>query len=124
MNNVEKHLDITYNHYFEFENHIGDFACVDKNNFCGKDADVSKGQGIYFKSGYTWLWKDGGRRSEVFDTIQECFNSAFENCFAVHEKQDRTEPIDDWMDYARDNWLDDSYIMTIMRKESEGIEYE
>jgi len=103
-------LFIEYGHYFEYENHKGNFRCVLKDNFHGIDADITRGQDIYYRTGYTWRWEDNPR-SEVFHTKQEAFNNAFEHLFVLCPKQDRTETIEQWQDYARDNGYFDIVIM-------------
>ena len=117
MEKIQDNLVIQWGHWFEFEDYNGNFCCEPKDDFHGKDADISRGQSICYASGYTWQWADN-RRSEAFGTNQAAFDDAFDHLFVQCPKPERTEIIYDWLEYARDHSLSDRLIMEQMRKEA------
>ena len=121
-------LEIADGEFFEYEDHDGNFCVEPKELFMGGYADTSRGQSIEFKSGYCWRWHDDGkarrcghRRSEVFGTRQEAFESAFDNLFVLYPVLERTKDIGDWFEYARNNGLQDTFIVDHVNGEVELV---
>jgi len=110
-------LLITFGEFFECEDRGGNFCCVPKEQFVGLLADTSRGQSIDFKSGYVWRWHPEGIHhyspnplSGVHPTKEEALIEAFDNCWALCPKNERTEDISEWDDYARDNEILTRYL--------------
>ena len=108
-------LFIEYGHWFLYEDYNGNACVVTKDDFKGIDADTTKGQGIYYEVGYTWRWENN-RRSDVFSTKQQAFDDAFEQLFVLCPNDERTELIEWWQDYARDNNFNDAMIMAELQQ--------
>ena len=103
-------LYIEHGHFFQYEDTNGNFQCTLKDDFCGVDADVTRGQDISYDVGYTWRW-GVGKRSEVFEKKQHAFGDAFYHLFVSCPVDERTETVEQWQDFARDNNLSDDRII-------------